>query len=276
MTGFFEPTADPGGFVATDACAGNWSPTLQHAGPPSALLVRAMERLAPSIVGPVQVTRFAVDILGPVPVGEVEVGARISRPGRTVELVEAHLSADGRPAMVARAWRTRVAALDLPVPAGPVPVDGELPGFPSGPVAVPPIPDGDRRGTYRLAMWNRGYADAIDWRFVTGSEEGGGPVAVWARQRIDLVAGELPSPLSRLLLLADTGNGLSRVLDVDAWWFINTELTVHLHRQPAGEWYLLSARSIVEPTGRGLTETELFDRQGRLGRVTQALVVGPR
>jgi len=127
--------------------------------------------------------------------------------------------------MVARAWRTRVASLDLPVAAG------------AGPIAVPPIPDGDRRGTYRLAMWNRGYADAIDWRFVTGSEEGGGPVAVWARQRIDLVAGEPPSPLSRLLLL--------------------------------------SARTVVEPTGRGMTETELFDADGRLGRATQALVVGP-
>ena len=273
---FFAPTADPDRFLAGPASAGNWSPNLQHAGPPSALLVRAMERLAPSIVGPVQVTRFAVDILGPVPVGEVEVGARISRPGRTVELVEAHLSADGRPAMVARAWRTRVAALDLPVPAGPVPVDGELPGFPSGPVTVPPIPDGDRRGTYRLAMWNRGYADAIDWRFVTGSEEGGEPVAVWARQRIPLIAGEDPTPLSRLLLLADTGNGLSRVLDVDTWWFINTELTVHLHRQPEGEWFLLAARSIVEPTGRGMTETELHDRHGRLGRAAQALIVGPR
>src|SRR5205823_3521113 len=159
-----------------------------------ALLVRAIEAVGSSIAGPVQVTRFAVDILGPVPIGKVSVSARVIRPGRTVELVEAQLEAGGRPAMVARAWRTRVASLDLPAPAGP------------GPVEVPAIPDGDRRGRYRLAMWNRGYADAIDWRFVTGSEEGGGPVAVWARQRIDLVAGELPSPLSRLLPLADTGH----------------------------------------------------------------------
>ena len=242
MKGFFEPTADPAVFVATDASAGNWSPTLQHAGPPSALLAREIEALHSSIAGPVQVTRFAVDILGPVPIGPVAVSAQVLRPGRTVELAAAVLEADGRPAMVARAWRTRVASLDLPVPA-----------------EVPPIPDGDRRGTYRLAMWNRGYADAVDWRFITGSEDGGGPVAVWARQRIDLVAGESPSPLSRVLLLADTGNGLSRVLDVDAWWFINTELTVHLHRPPVGQWYLLAARSVVESTGGGMTETELFD-----------------
>jgi hypothetical protein len=273
---FFEPTPDPGRFVATGHCAGSWSPTLQHAGPPSALLVRAIERLDSSIAGPTQLSRFTVEILGPVPIGEVELSARIIRPGRTVELVEAQVLADGRPAMVARAWRIRRAEVPLPVPAGPIPVTAELPGFPRGEVDLPAIPDGDMRSTYRLAMWNTGYADAVDWRFVTGSTEGGSPVAVWARPRLPLVAGEVATPLSRLLLLADTGNGLSRVLDVDTWWFINTELTVHLHREPAGDWFLLAARSIVEPTGRGMTETELFDRDGRVGRAAQALVVGPR
>ena len=273
---FFEPTEHPDRFVATGHCAGSWSPTLQHAGPPSALLVRAIEGVDPSIAGPAQLSRFAVDILGPVPIGPVEVTARVVRPGRTVELVEAHLVADGRPAMVARAWRMRRTDVALPVPAGPVPVKEELPGFPQGDVVLPAVPDGDMRGTYRLAMWNTGYADAVDWRFVTGGTEGGSPVAVWARPRFALVAGEVATPLSRLLLLADTGNGLSRLLDVDTWWFINTELTVHLHREPAGDWFLLAARSIVEPTGRGMTETELFDRDGRVGRAAQALVVGPR
>ena len=72
---FFEPTGDPGRFVATDHCAGSWSPTLQHAGPPSALLVRAVEALDPSFDAPPQVTRFAVDILGPVPIGKVNTHA---------------------------------------------------------------------------------------------------------------------------------------------------------------------------------------------------------
>jgi acyl-CoA thioesterase len=69
---------------------------------------------------------------------------------------------------------------------------------------------------------------------------------------------------------------LSRVLDVDAWWFINTELTVHVHRQPSSEWLLLCARSTVEANGTGLTETELYDTAGRVGRAGQALLVGPR
>src|SRR5256885_1058221 len=146
----------------------------------------------------------------------------------------------------------------------------ELSGVESAP------PDAHLRGPYPHALLNTGFADAHAWRFVTGGTEGGSPVAVWARPRFALVAGEGATPLSRLLLLADAGNGLSRLLDVDTWWFINTELTVHLHREPAGDWFLLAARSIVEPTGRGMTETELFDRDGRVGRAAQALVVGPR
>ena len=78
------------------------------------------------------------------------------------------------------------------------------------------------------------------------------------------------------MLVADSGNGAAAPLDIREWLFVNTELTVHLHRQPEGAWFLLAARTIVEPTGRGVTETELHDERGRIGRAAQALVVGPR
>jgi hypothetical protein len=271
---FYLPTDDPDRFIGTEHCPAPWSPQLSHGGPPSGLLARAIETLASSIGGPTQVIRMTVDILGPVPIGEVIVAARVARPGRSVELVEAELTAGGRTAVLVRAWRIRVADLTLPVPTGIVPAEERFPGFPTRPIEVPPVPA--ESPTYRLSMWNTGYAAAIEWRWVVGSEEGGTPAAVWGRPRIDLVAGEPTAPLSRLLLLADTANGLSRVLDVETWWFINTELTVHLHRQPAGEWFLLASRSIVESNGAGMTEAELFDADGRVGRLAQALMVGPR
>ncbi len=270
---FYEPTEDPDRFTATGRCAGSWSSTLQHGGPPAALLTHTVDRLASSITGPTQISRFTAEILGPVPIGEVTVTARVVRPGRTVELVEAELVADGRTAMLGRVWRIRRSELSLPVRTGVVPVPAELPGFPEGEVDAPPLPE--KADLFELPMWNTGYADAIEWRFVVGSEHGG-PATVWARPRVDLVAGQESSPLARLMILADTGNGLSRVLDVDTWWFINTELTVHVQRQPVGDWFLLAARSTLEPTGNGLTETELYDRSGRVGRAAQALVVGER
>jgi acyl-Coa thioesterase superfamily protein len=45
---------------------------------------------------------------------------------------------------------------------------------------------------------------------------------------VPLIEGEPPSPLQRLVTLADSGNGLSRLFDWRSWLFINTELTVHL------------------------------------------------
>ena len=41
---FYEPTG-PGRYRATNATVGPWAPTLQHAGPPAALLGHVLERL---------------------------------------------------------------------------------------------------------------------------------------------------------------------------------------------------------------------------------------
>src|SRR3546814_4227175 len=48
--------------------------------------------------------RLSYDILGTIAVGEFEVSVSVLRPGRTIELVEAVLSADGRAVVTLRAW----------------------------------------------------------------------------------------------------------------------------------------------------------------------------
>jgi hypothetical protein len=259
---FYLPTADPRRFAATKHTEGPWSPGLQHAGPPSALVGRAIERTPSSISGPVRVSRLTVEILGPVPVAELTVRTDVARPGRSVELVEAELLADDRPVLRARAWRMRSTRIELPAEAVPVPQ------------APPPLPA--ETAPFTDPAWQVGYLMAVEWRFVEGHFEQLGPATVWARQRIPLVAGEEPSPLQRAALLADSGNGLSRLLDVARWWFINTELTLHLHRQPAGEWLCVRAWTTVAEDGHGLAETVLSDRSGPVGRGAQALMVGPR
>lgn len=259
---FYLPTADPARFVATRCTEGPWGAGLQHAGPPSALIARAIERVPTTVAGHAQVARLTVEILGPVPVGEMRVQATVTRPGRTVELVEAELSGGGRPALRARAWRIRTA--DIDPPAGAI----------AEPVPVPPRPAD--AASFETPFGRAGYIQAIEWRFVAGHFEALGPATVWARQRVPLVAGEEPSGLQRLLVLADSGNGLSRVLDADTWWFINTELTVHLHRLPAGAWLCVDAVTTLGRSGVGLAETELYDESGRVGRGAQALLVGPR
>ena len=68
-----------------------------------------------------------------------------------------------------------------------------------------------------------GYAHAVEWRWARGGWQDRGPAAVWTRMRIPLVEGEEPSPRQRVMVVADSGNGASNVLD----W---STLPVHQHR----------------------------------------------
>jgi hypothetical protein len=253
---FFLPLGDDR-WSATVHTTGPWDPRFQHGGPPAALLARAVEGCAPR--DDVLVARLTVEILGPVPVGEVEVRARVLRPGRSVELVEAVLSAGGRDAARAAAWRVKRT---------------EQPGVPSRDPAPPPRPEEALQ--MPAGGWVDGYLSAVDWRFAEGRFDVPGPATVWTRLRHPLVPGEEPSPLQRVLAVADSGNGLSSELDLTAWHFINPELTVHLHREAVGEWVCVAAQTVISPGGTGLATTRLADEHGPIGVGAQSLLVAPR
>ena len=121
-----------------------------------------------------------------------------------------------------------------------------------------------------------GYAHAIEWRWARGGWEERGPAAVWTRMRIPLVEGEDPTPRQRVMVVADSGNGASNVLDWGKYLFINTELTVHFVREPVGEWVCLDAETQLAEGGAGLARTILSDRQGPVARGAQALLVARR
>jgi hypothetical protein len=115
----------------------------------------------------------------------------------------------------------------------------------------------------------------MEFRFVTGSFLELGPATVWTRMRYPLVAGEVPSPLCRALVAADSGNGVSAALDFRHWRFINPDLTVYLLRPPAGQWVALEAATMLAD-GVGLADTALHDERGPIGRAAQALFVDRR
>src|SRR6185503_18842904 len=78
---FYEPLGDER-FAATPYTRGPWDPAFQHAGPPAALLGRALERCEPR--DGFVIARTTFEILRPVPVADVAVTARVVRPGRSV------------------------------------------------------------------------------------------------------------------------------------------------------------------------------------------------
>ncbi|MGH7358948.1 MAG: thioesterase family protein [Candidatus Rokuibacteriota bacterium] len=257
---FFE--IDGEAFVPTELTRGPWDPDSQHAGPPAALLGRAIERHGAGAEGGGQIGRITYEILRAVPLTPLTTATDVLRPGRRVELVESRLSdADGE-VMRATAWRIRTDRVGLPPGLG-----GE--GAPAGPDVGEPkgfFPTGEKVG----------YHTAMEYRFVSGAFVEPGPATVWMRMRHPLLAGEEPSPLQRVLVAADSGNGVSAALDYRRYLFINVDLTVQLHRLPAGEWVCLDAVTIADPGGVGLSDTALFDERGAIGRATQTLLVGER
>jgi Thioesterase-like superfamily len=254
---FFEP-AGPGRYLATEATAGPWSADAQHGGPPSALAARELERHEPD--DGMRLARVAVDILRPVPVGELSIRTRTVRRGRRVALLEAMLASQGQEVLIARGWR--IARSDgAPVIGNhksppQVPATGVAPKFPGGHVD--------------------GYMSEIEWRFVSGNFDEPGPCQTWARPRIPLLPGEDLSPMCRALLVADSGSGVSMALDPARYIFINVDLTVVLHRDPQGEWVLLDAATTMGGSGTGLAETELSDTDGVVGTGIQTLLVAAR
>lgn len=261
---FYQPGGSaPGGdrYLSTPLTAGPWDPGAQHAGPPIALVATAMERQHPR--GDARVVRVTADILGPVPVAPVTVTTTLARPGRGVELLTGSLSAEGREALVVHAWRIRIlSGSDVAPP--PTPDGPPLPGPDSG-HADPYL---ERRG--------HGYLAAMEWRFLTGAFNQPGPATAWLRMRHPLIAGENPTPLARVLVAADSGNGVSSVLPFGRWRFVNPDLTVYLHRMPAGEWICLDAATTVDPVGIGLATSLISDTDGVVGRGLQSLYVGAR
>jgi len=244
MSDAFYSVLGPDRFQATELTRGPWDPELQHAGPPAALLGRAVERHGDR--GDLQVARVTFEIMRPLPIAELRVATLLAGE-----------------AEVMRATALRVRTADLDLPAGLVP-GPRLPG-----------PDAGRSMPFFPTGQEVGYHTAMDVRFVAGSFLEPGPATVWMRMRHPLVPGEAPSPLCRVLVAADSGNGVSAALDYRRWRFINPDLTVYLMRLPAGDWVALEAATTAT-AGVGLADTTLHDEQGPIGRAAQALFIDRR
>lgn len=264
---FFLPDGDR--FVATELTRGPWDPGAQHAGPPAALLGRAVERHGGR--AGVQVARITFEILRQVPIAPLELSATLLRGGRSVEVVGASLHHDDTEVM--RATGVRIRTVDPPSPRDEI---GEPLGTSTEAFEVPLGPEHGEPLQFFPTRNDVGYNTAMEWRFVKGAFLEPGPATVWMRMRHPLLPGEEPSPLQRVLIAADSGNGVSSVLDWRRWLFVNPDLTVYLHRPPVGEWVCLQARTTVEPAGLGLAESVIFDPTGPVARGLQSLFIAKR
>jgi len=245
-------------FEATQWTRGPWSPLHQHAGPPSALVAGRLEEM---VGDSFRVARVAIEVTRPVPIGTLRLERSFRREGRSVKVMTGRLfDQDRKLVMSAEALALGIVELDLeterPPMDEPSPADSAVVRF--------PFQDSDP-----------GYAAAMELRFGRGGF-GEGDVMAWMRMRMPLLDNSKPSPLERVLVAADSGNGVSQRVSPFEFTFVNPDLTVTLHHPAEGDWVGLAARTELNRAGIGVADTRLYDQRGPIGRGIQTLLIRRR
>jgi hypothetical protein len=254
---------DADSFRPSSLTRGPWHPDHQHAGPPIALMCRAIEKSALNL-GLRHLSRLTANLLRPVPIRDLTIEVITNYVGRNAGHFFARLKADDKEVAHVMALAQRENHLKLP---------DCLPGHP-----LPRAPQGPEDSAAAIFPFDRtqlGYADLMETRVARGVFFKG-PCATWFRLRHPLLENEEPSVYQRVAVAADSGNGISAILDFSRYSFVNLDLTINLLRKPIGEWICLDARSALGPNGCGLAESMLYDVDGLIGRATQTLAIRVR
>ncbi len=258
MAEAYFTTDDGVWFRGTGYTRGPWDVNACHAGPPTGLMVRALERL----VTDKQLVRLSVEIARPIPLGGFRVEVELRKEGRVATLTTARILDDDR--VYAAAGALHLREIDLPTKTAPY----EVPDFSASVPGPFPITD--------TLHDEQAFPSSIEVRYDPSASLGrGGRTVVWMRNVVPLLEDEEPSGLQRLCPLADCGNGISYNEYLDRVLFVNPDLLLSVHRYPEGEWLGSTVVSHWNDNGIGLADADLFDTGGSVGRATQNLLLDP-
>lgn len=244
-------------FVATESVGGAWAESEQHIAPAFGLLVHAVEKHRDARRDDhLAIGRLSYDILGPVPIGEVEIEVHVLRAGRAIELVEATLSHAGRAIVRLRAWLMATQ--------------------PTAAIAGTPLPR--MKAPEELESWN----PTTIWPggFIASAEvrrdyEAPGRSRFWVRTSTAILDGEPISDFARFAGLLDIANGMTVRESPQEVAFPNLDLTAHFFTRPQGEWVGFDTSVSFGADGLGLTSSIIHDLDGPVGTLAQVLTVRP-
>ncbi len=264
-----EPTSifelDGTHYLPTDAARGPWRPDGLHGGAVNALLARALETEG------YMLARLTMDMVRRVPVEPLTITVSEETGSARIRRQSAELWAGDT--LVAQAQALKMLSRNVDVPEAAVetqvwnPSDMELP---------------EELGEKEKAIGvkNVGYVNfashAFVLRFAQGNFRTPGPVTMWTKLMLPLIAGEDPTPVQRAAISADYASGsATAVLPYQRWSFSNADLTMHFSRPPVGDWIAVSCRAAVQRTGVGISGASLHDAIAPFGRSTQTLFIEP-
>jgi hypothetical protein len=242
-----------------DGAVGPWSPDLLQGSATGALMASAIEQAAAGG----HVARLSFDLWRPIGRKALALDTRVLRDGRKARTLAASLSADG-------VELARVTAQILRRQDTVLPEAARAPDIApaAGPEAGRPIPE-------RVQRWSPFFRQ-VEVRVIAGDLMEQGPAAVWFRLNAPVVAGEAVTSLMQAVSAADLISGISSVVSIRDWTFVNADLTMTFDRAAVSDWILVEAEMVAQPDGTGQTRAWLSDHRGRFGQATQSVLIEPR
>lgn len=232
-------------YQPTDAARGPWDPKSLHGRVIAGLLGAEIERLHgdPAFIP----ARLTVDMYRLPDLSPVEVVTRVVREGRRIKVIDAEFISGGRSAGRA----TCQLLLRTEQPEGtvwkPEPWGAPLPAD------VPP-PEDSRAGMG--GMWKV--------RPISGAFGTVGKKKTWMAEVRELVEGRALTPFVRVAVAADFASPFAHAGD-QGLKYINSDVTVYLHREPVSEWIGFEVIGHGSTAGVAVGDCFLHDEDGWIG-----------
>jgi hypothetical protein len=237
-------------YVPTPAARGPWNPNSLHGRVIAGLLGAEIERLHgdPAFIP----ARLTVDMYRLPDLSPVEVTTRVVRAGNRIRVIDAEFISGGVSA--GRATCQLLKRTENPTGNVWAPPTWDVPGPQD---IAPPDPSTRPMG----GMWAM--------RRIAGDFGTVGQKRVWMSEVRELVAGRALTPFVRVAVSADFASPAAHAGD-NGLEFINSDVTVYLHREPVGAWIGYEVVNHGATDGVAIGECFLYDEQGPIGSASCA------
>lgn len=240
---FFD--RDGAGFAANPVCRGPWDAKSLHGRVVIGLLAFAIEERHGDLA--YTPARLTVDMYRLPDFSRITVETRLMRDGHRIKVADAELFSGG--ISVARATCQLLRRTENPPGRVWSPPNWDAPR----PQDIPP-PDDRRTGLG--GMWAM--------RPITGAMGVIGPRRTWMAEVREMVAGAPLTPFARAALAADFASPFANAGEAGLA-YINTDVTLYLHRAPREEWIGLEVLNHQATDGVAVGECWLYDVDGPIG-----------
>jgi len=240
---FFRKQGDK--YLATPMSRGPWSPTMLHGRVIAGLLAFQIEQDFgdPDMVP----ARLTVDMYRPPDFSPINIETKLVRDGHRIKVIDAEFISGGKSMGRASCQMLRRTE-NSPGNVWQPPTWNVPPPEACGPDQ---IFEKDRKPVWRVRNINGGWGQCAQRR-------------VWMSELRELVEGYPLTPFARIGLISDFASPCANIGDAPLG-YINTDVTVYLHRLPKGEWIGMESINHGATDGIAIGECFIYDTEGPIG-----------